>query len=160
MQNSTAQKPERKEIPKGKYEFLVQGVLKTDSNGYDLKTSKGNSYQKLRIILIGNNDNYSMLHNVFSKKDIQEIVFCLNNPALTHVYNSNPDNFELEYLIGEEGGRLLLGHKEYNGENYPKIECYLKAKPVTPEAFESAQVAKTGGAAFASELDEADNVPF
>lgn len=122
------------EIKPGKYEFIVQGVLSKDANGYEFKTKTGNNlgkpYRKLRLIILDGKSNHSIYYFVFGSENIKEIVYGISNPTLTFVYESDPKSFELENLIGE-GGMLLLG---YNKSNYPKIECFIKPKGVLQES--------------------------
>ncbi len=121
--------PEKKfdEIKDGKYEYLIQGVVRTGTNGYELKLKTGHSYQRLRVLLLTSEKNHYVYKPLFNEKDVKEVVLGIGNPALTFVYESNPEKFELENFIGE-GGVLFLGHKEANGNNYPKIECFIKPK--------------------------------
>lgn len=135
MQNMTNQQTGIKnQIKSGKYEFYVQGVITKDSNGYELKTQKGNTYKKLRIIIIDKDETHTIYHLIFGSENIKEIVYAIANPALTHVYKMQGKDFELETLIGE-GGWLLLGKQFNNGNTYPKIECFLKPKVESNEPF-------------------------
>jgi len=149
MQSTEIKKPQ---IKVGTYDFLVQGVMTQDKNSYELKTSKGSSYYKLRLILLNEENNSSVYKAIFSEKDLKEVVFGLGNPAMTHVYNSNPKEFDPENLIGESG-KLFLGHK--NG--YVNIECFMKPKSWDTPAK---QASNEAGASFKQELEAEDGVPF
>lgn len=111
------------EIKPGKYEFLIKGVIRQDKNGYDLKTQKGNNYQKLALLVFNGDKNFTVFENIFGSNNVKLIVNAINNPALTHNFNS-PD-FELENLIGE-GGWLFLGYRVHNEVKYPQVECFIK----------------------------------
>lgn len=161
------------EVKPGKYEFFVKGVISTDKNGYDLKTQKGNSYSNLSIIVLDGNKTHSVFEPVFGKENLKGIVYAINNPALTFVYESaikNKESFELENLIGESG-MLLLGSRSYNDKIYPKIECFIKPKSneitsfMVPDLARELKDAGCGPEAkvdksFSQELSEADGVPF
>ena len=82
------------EVKPGKYEFFVKGVISTDKNGYDLKTQKGNSYSNLSIIVLDGNKTHSVFEPVFGKENLKGIVYAINNPALTFVYESAIKNKE------------------------------------------------------------------
>jgi len=162
------------EVKPGKYEFFVKGVISTDKNGYDLKTQKGNSYSNLSIIVLDGNKTHSVFEPVFGKENLKGIVYAINNPALTFVYESaikNKESFELENLIGESG-MLLLGSRSYNDKIYPKIECFIKPKSneatslfLAPELARDLKDAgclpiSESGKSFSQELSESDGVPF
>lgn len=162
-------------INPGKYEFFVKGVISKDKNGYDLKTQKGNAYSNLSIIVLDVNHNvHSVFEPIFSKESLKGIVYAINNPALTFVYENcvkNKENFDLENLIGESG-TLLLGQRSYNDKIYPKIECFIKPKSneatslfLAPELARDLKDAgclpiSESGKSFIQELSEADGVPF
>lgn len=140
------------EVKIGKYEFLIQGVLTKDSNGYELKTKNGRKYTKLRIILMNEENNSSVYKAIFSEKDLKEVVLGIGNPALTQHYESNPEKFDQETLVGESGS-LFLGKK--NG--YVNVECFIKPK-LNDASLKN--LSNESGASFKQELQEADNVPF
>lgn len=143
----------RPEIKIGKYEFLIQGFTTTDSNGYQLKSKKnGSPYTRLRIILLDEENNSSVIKNIFSDKDTKEIVMGIGNPALTHVYNSDPKSFDLDNLVGETGTLFLGKNKEFYN-----VECFIKPRP---HEVAIKQVSNETGSSFKKELEEADNVPF
>lgn len=151
MQNSSSViiKPS---IKPGKYDFIIQGLITKDKNGYELKTKNGKSYQKLRIVLLDNENNSTVYKAIFGKEDLKEVIFGVGDPDMMRLYDSKPEDFDLQSLIGEEG-RLLLGYKN----NYPNIECFLKQKSsIVSERKEKKESAES----FKQELDEADNVPF
>jgi hypothetical protein len=125
VENQQQKQPQQ--IKSGKYEFYITGVIRKDSNGYDLKTKTGNTYQRLKIVLLGTNENYDTSKFIFGSKDIQEVVSCINNPALTDVFQKQGKDFELETLIGE-GGILLMGNRIKEGVTWPQIECLIKPK--------------------------------
>jgi len=166
MQNVPQSEAQYEEIKSGEYQFYVTGVFREDKNGYALKTSKGNIYESLKIIILTNGESRSVSHPIYGTENIKSIVYAINNPALTFVFESKQskgEKFDLETLIGESG-RLLLGHRAYNGKNYPKIECFLKEKtflipkPADPIVY---PVARNESAnCFKQELEETDNVPF
>ena len=141
------------EIKPGKYEYLVAGILTKDSNGYDLKAKNGNSYKKIKFILLDGDKSHSVYHLVFGAENIKEIVYGIGNPALTFVYESDSKGFNLETLIGESG-MLFLG---INKSNYPKIECFIKPKP---HEILDKKASNESSVSFKQELQEADNVPF
>ncbi len=122
-----------KPIKSGKYEFYVKGVVREDSNGYTLKIKNGNNigqvYRKLKLLVIDGEDSHTVDKLIFSKKDIKEIVLAINNPALTHIFNQQGDDFEDENLIGESGW-LVMGKRfnEADGKSYPRIECFIKLR--------------------------------
>lgn len=121
---------ENYEIKDGEYKFYITGVFREDKNGYVLKTSKGNIYYLLKVIVLDNGKSYSISHAIYGTDNIKSIVYAINNPTLTFVFESKQsknEKFDPEVLIGESGS-LLLGHREYQGKNYPKIECFLKTK--------------------------------
>lgn len=122
-----SQNTQSKQIRIGEYDFYIQGVVRKDSNGYDLKTSKGNTYSKLKLIVLDSDETHYVYKMVFGRRDIQEIVNAINNPALTHIFKTQDDDFELETLIGEKG-RLLMGRRFHEGKNYPQIECFIKSR--------------------------------
>ena len=150
------------EVKPGKYEFFVKGVISTDKNGYDLKTQKGNSYSNLSIIVLDGNKTHSVFEPVFGKENLKGIVYAINNPALTFVYEStikNKESFELENLIGESG-MLLLGSRSYNDKIYPKIECFIKPKKYIDDLSFKIDSQKESSEEFKRELGEAEEVPF
>lgn len=151
------------EVKPGKYEFFVKGVISTDKNGYDLKTQKGNSYSNLSIIVLdGNHNVHSVFEPIFSKESLKGIVYAINNPALTFVYENcvkNKENFDLENLIGESG-TLLLGQRSYNDKIYPKIECFIKPKKYIDDLSFKIDSQKESSEEFKRELGEAEEVPF
>ena len=129
MENTSDKKYEPKNIKSGEYKFYIKGVLTKDSNGYELRTKNGNLYKKLKIVIVEGEDTHTIDKFIFSRQDIKEIVLAISNPALTHVYNFQGDDFEIENLVGESGF-LLMGRRfnEKDGKNYPQIECFLKPK--------------------------------
>lgn len=128
MQNTAVQQEqEQPRFKPGVYEFYVTDVIREDSNGYNLKSKNGSDYQRLKMIALGGENSYTFNKNIFSRKDVEQIVKAINNPPLTHVFNS--ESFELENLIGEGGGRVLLTSKEYNGKTFAQPECFMRAKP-------------------------------
>lgn len=150
------------EVKPGKYEFFVKGVISTDKNGYDLKTQKGNSYSNLSIIVLDGNKTHSVFEPVFGKENLKGIVYAINNPALTFVYESaikNKESFELENLIGESG-MLLLGSRSYNDKIYPKIECFIKPKQYIDNLSVKIEDSKESSEQFKRELGDAEEVPF
>jgi len=168
MQNTTQTQTETQyeEIRVGEYQFYITGVFREDKNGYQLKTSKGNIYESLKIIVLTNGQSRSISHPIYGLENIKSIVYAINNPALTFVFESKQskgEKFELEILIGESG-ILLLGHRSYNGKNYPKIECFLKEKifltpkPADPIVYPVARNEFVN--CFKQELEETDNVLF
>ena len=156
-------KPENKfdGIKDGKYEFLIQGVVRQDSNGYDLKMKNGQPYQKLRILLLSGEKNHYIYKPIFSIRDVKEIVLGISNHSLTFVFESDNKNFELEALIGEVG-TLFLGHKESNGVKYPQVECFIQPKRdnIYSENNTIVSTEPQEEKSFKEELNEADEVPF
>lgn len=150
-------------INSGEYKFFVKGVISKDKNGYDLKTQKGNSYSNLSIIVLdGNNNVHSVFEPIFSKESLKGIVYSINNPALTFVYEScvkNKENFDLDNLIGESG-TLLLGQRLYNDKIYPKIECFIKPKKYIDDLSFKIDSQKESSEEFKRELGEAEEVQF
>lgn len=155
MQNmNESQTTEAKEdLKDGKYDFLISGILTKDANGYALKAKNGNAYSKIKFIIMDGDRRYYLYHLVFGAENLKEIVAGIGNPALTHIYESDPKNFDKENLIGE-GGKVLTGH---NKAGYPKIECFIKSKPSdTAVNYQQNQSASN----FKQELEAADGVPF
>lgn len=129
---------EKKPIKSGEYDFYIKEIVREDYQGYPLKIKNGNnigqSYRKFKLLIIEGDDSRTIDKLIFGKKDVKEIVLAINNPALTHVFNQQGDNFEDENLIGEKG-RVLIGctFNKANGKTYPKVECFLKPKPQFPD---------------------------
>ncbi len=150
------------EIKNGIYDYLIQGVIRTDSNGYEYKTTSGNNigqtYYKLKIILLKEDGNNYVYKNIFGKRDIKEIISGIGSPELKFYFDSDPVNFDPETLIGESG-KLFLGRNEKNGKVYPNIECFIKPKGVIQESIKNTEIPKEEIEQFKKELEE-DGVPF
>lgn len=166
MQNTTQEQIQYEEIKSGEYQFYVTGVFREDKNGYKLKTSKGNVYESLKIIILINGESRSVSHPIYGSENIKSIVYAINNPSLTFVFESKQskgEKFDLEILIGESG-RLLLGQRSYNGKNYPKIECFLKERAsLEPNALvriANSVLVNESTDSFRQELESDDGVPF
>ena len=126
----TNQPTSQKEIKCGEYKFFVKDVMHEKSDGYPLRTKDGNSYSNLVLVVLCENSAVTIFEPIFGKSNLKGIIYAINNAALTFVYESavsKKEKFELETLIGESG-YLLLGTRFYNGNNYPKVECFIKPK--------------------------------
>ena len=158
---------QKDEIKPGVYDFLIKGVQK-EKDGYVLKTKNGQTYQRLVIIALGKNKNYTLFESIFGRSNLIPIVNAIANPPLTHVFEQTKSSKEidLDYFIGE-GGKMLVGHREYNGINYPQIECFIKPKFTSIEkapivhknCFENSNPANDFKNELNSEVDIED-VPF
>lgn len=113
-------------LKSGKYEFFIGGVVTQDREGKLLKTSMGNIYQKLRLLVL-DRDGYSryVYDPIFSPKRVEQILRCIGSSALIEHYERG--NFNLEDLIGTGGLCLIALRAGKNGhEDHNVVDCYIQ----------------------------------
>jgi len=101
-------------LKSGKYEFFIGSVVTQDKEDHLLKTSSGNTYQRLRLLVL-DRDGYSryVYDPIFSHKRIEQILRCIGSSALIEHYEKG--NFNLEDLIGAGGLCLIALRAGKNG---------------------------------------------
>ena len=110
----------------GRYDFTVSGVMRKDKNGNTFKTKNGNTYVKVKLSVIGtDNESYNIYDLVFNKDRVQQIVDSIGKDALKE--QSKNKDFRVEDLVGESGRCLTKIRKGKDGyDDQPAVEVYLK----------------------------------
>lgn len=110
----------------GRYDFTVSGVLRKDKGGNPLKTKHGNTYVKIKLSVIDNdNESHNIYDLVFNKERVQQLVDSIGKDELKR--QAKGKDFKVEDLLGESGRCLTKIRKGKDGyDDQPAVDVYLK----------------------------------
>lgn len=109
----------------GRYDFTVSGVMRKNKDGNPLKTKNGNTYVKVKLCVIDNdNEAHNVYDLVFNRERIEQIVDSIGKEELKK--QAKNKDFKVEILIGESGRcltKVRAGKEGY--EDQAAVEVYL-----------------------------------
>ena len=144
-------------LKSGRYDFTVSGVMRKNKDGNPLKTKNGNTYVKVKLSVIDNNNEcYNIYEIVFNKERVEQIVNSIGKEELKQ--RAKNKDFRVEDLVGESGRCLTKIRKGKDGyDDQPAVDVYLK--PEAHKVYTSSDV-EAQQQSFSIQEDDFEDVPF
>ena len=141
----------------GRYDFTVSGVMRKDKDGNPLKTRTGNTYLKVKLSVIDNdNESHNIYDLVFNKERVEQLVDAIGKHELKQQAKSR--DFRIENLVGESGRCLTKIRKGKEGyDDQPAVDVYLK--PEANKVYSSSGV-ETPQQSASIQDDDSEDLPF